>query len=76
VRSSQGDVRWNKSITCPIWAGYQTACTSERRDAWPAITVIHLQRRSLGGMLGHALDHQLWEYAHLCSQVSEPDAKG
>lgn len=63
MRSSRDNVRRNKSITCPMWAGYQTACTSERRDARLAITVIHLQRRSLGGMLGHALDHQLWEYA-------------
>ncbi|MEV0391243.1 tetratricopeptide repeat protein, partial [Nonomuraea sp. NPDC050643] len=32
-------------------------------NAQLAITVIGLQRRSLGSMLGHALDHQLWEHA-------------
>ena len=34
------------------------------RDAGFAYQVVGLQRRTLGAMLGYALDHQMWEEAH------------
>ncbi|WP_239101859.1 CHAT domain-containing tetratricopeptide repeat protein, partial [Microbispora amethystogenes] len=41
------------------WLGQQIS----RGNAQLAIAVIDLQRRSLGSMLVHALDHQLWQHA-------------
>ncbi|MFI6501564.1 tetratricopeptide repeat protein [Nonomuraea typhae] len=37
-------------------------------EAHVALTVIDLHRRALGSMLGHALDHQLWEHAQAIIQ--------
>ncbi|MDQ1027847.1 tetratricopeptide (TPR) repeat protein [Streptomyces umbrinus] len=47
-------------------------------DAQLAMVVIHLQRRTLGSLLGYALDHSLWDQAQDIAQPLEEywDARG